>query len=597
MGTQCLSASGVEVRSTKHQGHEAIASYPSASGVEVRRTKHQGYEAIASYPSAFFITLFYIELLTISINMDYYNEIFDQILSNKLKNKNELHRAKVSLCKKYKMKELPSDPQILMNAPGEIYELVEPLLRIKPMRTISGVAPVAVMTSPEECPHGKCRYCPGGVEQGTPQSYTGHEPAALRAASHEFDPYSQTRSRLEQLAIIGHQTAKVDLIIMGGTFTARDIEYQDWFVQRCFDAMNLKASSSLQESQMLNETAPHRCIGLTIETRPDWCKAAQVDHILEQGGTRVELGVQTVFNDILEKVARGHTVEDSIEATQIIKDAGLKVCYHMMPGLPGADIDRDIEAFKTIFNDPNFKPDMLKIYPVLVIKGTELYEDMLENKYTPLTTEEAVELIAVLKKLVPKWVRIQRIQRDIPSKLIEGAGILKSNLRQLVVEHLSAQGSKCNCIRCREVGHKLLKEIQPDVDQIKLTREQYDASGGDEIFLSYEDVKNDILIGFLRLRAISEKAQRPEFLENRGAIIRELKVFGPMVELGETPQSGPLEVWQHRGYGQLLLAEAEKLAGELWDAKKLFVNSGVGVRQYYRKLGYERFGQYMRKKL
>jgi len=529
--------------------------------------------------------------------MDFYTEILQEILANNIQNKAELHRAKVKLCKKYQMKQLPSDPDILINAPDDIYDLVEPLLRIKPMRTISGVAPVAVMTAPADCPHGKCRYCPGGVEQGTPQSYTGHEPAALRASNHDFDPFEQTRSRLVQLKTIGHQTDKIDLIVMGGTFTAREADYQDWFIHRCFDAMNEQESGSLTEAQELNETAPHRCIGMTIETRPDWCKVPHVNRILEQGGTRVELGVQTVFNDILEKVARGHTVEDSIEATRILKDAGLKVCYHMMPGLPGSDKNRDIESFKTIFSNPDFMPDMLKIYPTLVVKGTKLYEDMMKKEYTPLTTEDAVELIAEVKKLVPKWVRIQRIQRDIPSKLIEGDGILKSNLRQLVLKDLNDRGLACNCIRCREVGHKLLQEIQPEKDEIKLTQEQYEASGSQEIFLAYEDLKNDIIIGFIRLRAVSDQAHRNEFGDEAAAIIRELKVFGPMVEVGEVAKSEPLEEWQHRGYGQLLMEEAERIVAEEWGFKKLFVNSGVGGRNYYRKLGFERDGVYMAKKL
>jgi elongator complex protein 3 len=528
--------------------------------------------------------------------MDFYMEIFDHILNSEVKNKNDLHRLKIKLCKKYKLDRVPSDPDILLNAPDDIYELVEPLLRIKPMRTISGVAPVAVMTSPEECPHGKCMYCPGGVELGTPQSYTGHEPAALRAANHEFDPYLQTKNRLEQFETIGHQTDKVDLIIMGGTFTARDPDYQNWFVRRCFDAMNEHDSGSINDAHELNEIAPHRCIGLTIETRPDWCKVPQVDMILEQGGTRVELGVQTVYNDILESIERGHTVDDSIEATQIIKDSGLKVCYHMMPGLPGSNKDRDIDAFKMIFNDPNFQPDMLKIYPTLVIKGTTLYENMMNNEYSPLSTRDAVNLISEVKTLVPKWVRIQRIQRDIPSKLIEGDGIIKSNLRQLVLERMEQNGFNCNCIRCREVGHKLLQNIQPETNQIKLTREQYDASGGQEYFLAYEDLKNDILIGFLRLRNISSSAHRQE-IENKTAIIRELKVFGPMVELGESAKNEPLEEWQHRGYGKLLMDEAEKVAIEELDARKMLVNSGVGVRNYYRKIGYEPDGVYMAKSL
>ncbi|MCK5258057.1 MAG: tRNA uridine(34) 5-carboxymethylaminomethyl modification radical SAM/GNAT enzyme Elp3, partial [Thermoplasmatales archaeon] len=351
--------------------------------------------------------------------MSFYSEIIDLILSKKIQTKGELHKTKVKLCKKYKLNSVPPDSEILARLPSEFSELereaVIDVLRKKPMRTISGVAIVAVMTSPEECPHGRCIPCPGGPEINTPQSYTGYEPAAMRALLNDFDPFLQTKSRLEQLKAIGHPVDKIDFIIMGGTFTARNPYYQEWFVKRCFDALNREESPSLEMAKKKNETALSRCIGLTVETRPDWFRLQHADNALELGATRVELGIQTVFDDVLYGMKRGHTVMDSISATRIAKECGFKVCYHMMPGLPGSDIEMDVESFQTIFEDPDFKPDMIKIYPTLIIKGTQLYDLWEKGEYESLSNEGAAKLVAKLKGYVPEWVRIQRIQRDIPA--------------------------------------------------------------------------------------------------------------------------------------------------------------------------------------
>ena len=395
---------------------------------------------------------------------DFYQEMFEFLLTNKVKTKDEIHNTKIQLCRKFSLNRVPSDADILEHAPEEYYDMFEPILRTKPMRTISGVAPVAVMTSPEKCPHGTCSYCPGGVEFGSAQSYTGHEPAALRAGTHDFDPYLQTKSRLEQLSAIGHYTDKIDLIIMGGTFTARPAEYQDCFIRGCYSALNANPvwdqKISLEQLKDENERAPHRCIGLTIETRPDWCKYTHVDKILDLGGTRVELGVQTVFNDVLTNVSRGHTVEDSIESTRILKDAGLKVCYHLMPGLPGSDFSRDKEMFDEIFKNPSFRPDMLKIYPCLVLKGTKVYDWWRNGEYEPYTTEEAAEFILEVKKMIPPWIRIMRVQRDIPTFMTE-AGVDKTNLRQYIEKLMKKKKIKCSCIRCREPkSKKISKKIE-----------------------------------------------------------------------------------------------------------------------------------------
>jgi elongator complex protein 3 len=488
------------------------------------------------------------------------------------------------------MAHLPSDVDILEYASADIYHDIEPFLRLKPVRTSSGVAVVAVMTSPSDCPHGKCIYCPGGKEFGTAQSYTGHEPAAMRAGSNDFDPYKQTRSRIEQLSTIGHPTDKVDLIIMGGTFTARDKDYQEWFVKRCFDALNQTETVCLEDAHSLNEFAPSRCIGLTVETRPDWCKKEHLDEMLRLGTTRVELGVQTTYDDILKGVERGHTVRDSIEATRLTKDAGLKVCYHMMPGLPGSDYKMDLAMFKNLFENPDFRPDMLKIYPCLVVEGTKLHKMWEKGEYRAFDTEKNAELITQVKKELPEWVRIQRIQRDIPVKLICD-GVDKSNLRQIVQEKLSKSGDKCHCIRCREVGISSLKGAVPDLDSIKLKKIKYEASGGKEYFLNFEDC-NNILIAYARLRKPSNSANRPEIKTTECMILRELKVAGEMVPIGKLDE----KLWQHQGYGQKLLSECEKIVKEE-GKRRILVTSGVGARHYYRKLGYLREGAYMAKNL
>ena len=264
--------------------------------------------------------------------MSFYSEITELILSKKIQSKVELHKTKIKLCKKYKIDNVPPDSEILARLPNDFsdeeMDFMISVLRKKSMRTISGVAIIAVMTSPEECPHGLCIPCPGGPSSNTPQSYTGYEPAAMRAILNDFDPYLQTKSRMDQLKAIGHSVDKIDFILMGGTFTSRTPYYQEWFVKRCFDALNDSESNSLEVAKKKNETASSRCIGLTIETRPDWFRLQHADRVLDLGATRVELGIQTIFDDILYNMNRGHTVTDSINATRIAKESGFKVCYH-----------------------------------------------------------------------------------------------------------------------------------------------------------------------------------------------------------------------------------------------------------------------------
>ncbi|UCD13249.1 MAG: tRNA uridine(34) 5-carboxymethylaminomethyl modification radical SAM/GNAT enzyme Elp3 [Thermoplasmatales archaeon] len=522
--------------------------------------------------------------------MSFYTEIIDLILSKKIQTKEELHKAKIKLCKKYRIEKIPPDSKILAYLPSDVpnYEDVYSLLKKKPMRTISGVAIIAVMTSPEPCPHGRCIPCPGGVENNTPQSYTGFEPAAMRGSLNDFDPYLQVKSRTEQLELIGHPTDKIDLILMGGTFTSRLPSYQEWFVKRCYDALNKEESSTLVLAKKKNEHAPHRCVGLTVETRPDWLRLQQVDNVLNLGATRVELGIQSVYDDILYDMGRGHTIVDTVSATRIAKDSGLKVCYHIMPGLPSSDEELDLKAFRTLFEDSRFKPDMIKIYPTLVIKGTKLYDRWKSGDYEPLDSEKASKLIAHMKEYVPEWVRIQRIQRDVPAPVI-ASGVKKSNLRQFVEKEMRNHGKTCKCIRCKEIGHKSLeKQINFNALDIVFTRRNYEASGGIEVFLSLEDKTRDAIVGYLRLRDVV-LPYRYELKKEPGMIIRELKVLGRELSIGKRTNAA----LQHRGYGKELVEEAKRICSEEFDKRKLFVLSGVGVKEYYRKLGFADDGVYL----
>lgn len=518
----------------------------------------------------------------------FFDELVSILREGRIASKDELRKAKLALARKYKIGQLPTDAAVLERVPDEDREGLVPLLRTKAVRSVSGVAVVAAMTSPAKCPHGRCAYCPGGVERGTAQSYTGLEPASRRASMNDFDAFRQVKARLEQLRAIGHPTDKIDLIIMGGTFTSREVEYQDAFLKGCFDAMNGNVSPDLETSIQRNEKAASRCIGLTIETRPDHFLEADIVRCMDRGQTRVELGVQTTYDDVLRAMDRGHGVDAAVEANRLARDAGLKVGFHMMPGMPGVSRDMDLASFRALFEDERFKPDMLKIYPCLVIKGTRLYEMWERGEYEPLSTEAATSLLAEVKDSLPPWVRVQRIQRDIPVQLID-AGVKKSNLRQIVQGRMRDEGTRCRCIRCREVGHRTLQGDAVDEGAIELREERYKASGGTEVFLSFEDTANDILISYLRLRM-------PGAWWRKGtegdAFVREMKVIGPVVPIGRRDD----EAWQHAGHGHRLLERAEAVASDL-GAERLLVTSGVGAREYYKSLGYERDGPYMGKGL
>lgn len=451
------------------------------------------------------------------------------------------------------------------------------------------------MPKPFPCPKDEpCIYCPGGPSNGTPQSYTGCEPAGRRAIENNFDPYKQVKSRIEQFQTMGHDVDKVELIIFGGTITAYPKDYLEGFVTQCLNAISKANAKTIEEAQFAAENSKIKNSDITIETRPDYCKEQDIDLMLRLGITRVELGVQTVYDDVYKSINRGHKIKDVTESTQLAKDAGFSVIYHMMPGLAGIDFERDLKAFQIIFNNSKFKPDAIKIYPTLVLPNTKLYHMWKNGDYKPYPQDKIIELLTEIKKIVPKWVRIQRIQRDIPANLI-AAGVKRGDLRLLVNEQLIKKGLSCKCIRCREVGHVQYKSrLYPNVNDVKLIINKYKASEGDELFLSYEDTKNDVLIGLLRLRYPSEKAHRPETKIKKSMLVRELHIYGPMVQVGSKASGNQ---WQHRGWGERLMNEAERISKEDFDAHKIIVLAGIGTRNYYKRFGYEYDGPYMIKNI
>ena len=521
-------------------------------------------------------------------------EILQAVLAGQIESKRDLQRLKRKLCRQYKLSRFPSDVEILGYATDEEKQMVNAVLRKKPTRSLSGVVIVAVMTEPMTCP-GQCIYCPTNIPTA-PKAYVGEEPAALRAQQNQYDPYLQVKSRLEQLQAMGHNTEKVELIVMGGTFLSTPPHYQTTFIKRSLEAMIGVDTPTLAEAIQLAETSVTRPVGITIETRPDYCQSEHVDSMLALGTTRVELGVQTIYDDIYSKICRGHTVSDVVTATQILKDAGLKACYHIMPGLPGSSPERDKRVFKDLFHQSQFCPDMLKIYPCLVLRGSDLFDMWRKGEYKPYTTEEIVDLLADIIPFLPPWVRIQRMQRDIPKRLIV-AGPDAGNLTQLVFQRAEEKGHHLQTIRRREVGYQRRSNqgtIQdaPNIESLELQVTEYPASGGTEFFLAYDDVESDLLIGYLRLRIPSTDAHRSEINQNNTALIRELHIYGLSVSLGKILE----EAWQHRGVGSKLLSDAEALAAE--KGQELMVcTSGIGARQYYQRHGYHLHGPYMTKHL
>ena len=497
--------------------------------------------------------------------------------------KSEIRR----ICTKYSLDTIPKNYEILSTVDGKSYEKLQKVLLKKPVKTASGVAVIALMPKPYACPHGRCTYCPGGIEFNTPNSYTGKEPVTINAIQNEYDPNIQITSKLNQLQIFGHDASKIELVIVGGTFLFMPNDYQENFIKSCYDALNGFPSSSLEIAIKNNQKAKNRNVGFTIETKPDYCKKEHVDLMLSYGVTRVEIGVQSLHERVYKIVNRGHDYNDVIDSFQISKDSGYKIVAHMMPGLPTMTPNEDINDFKKLFNDSDLKPDMLKIYPSLVLENTPMYNDYLEKKYKPYTDEEMLHVLTEAKKIVPKWVRIMRVQREITPNEIH-AGPKSGNLRQIIHKRLKDEGFSCKCIRCREAG--LSRKNMPS-ELLKLSREEYDSSGGRETFISFDD-KDETIYGFLRLRNPSELSHRNEITQN-SCIVRELHVFGKSIKIGEHEKNAI----QHSGLGRKLMNDAEKISREEFDARKLLVISAVGTREYYKKLGYSLDGPYMSKQL
>jgi elongator complex protein 3 len=497
----------------------------------------------------------------------------------------ELHREKLAWVRANGVGSVPSNAEWLRALPPSERARLSRAARRKPSRTLSGIATVAVMTAPAPCPHGRCTYCPGGVENRSPQSYTGEEPSALRGAQFGYDARGITEHRLRTLEAIGHPTSKVEAIVMGGTFPSRPSAYRESVFRGIFDGLNGERSTTLEAAHRLNEAAAHRCVGLTVETRPDWCDGRILPDLLDSGVTRVEIGAECLRDEVLYAVGRAHGVAELRAATREARDRGLKVGYHVMLGLPGMTPERDLEDFDRLFSDPGFRPDSLKIYPTLVLPGTPLFEDWRAGRYEPYSVETAAGVIARAKRTLPAWVRIHRVQRDIPSRLI-AAGVRASNLREVALDRLRAAGGRCPCLRCREVGRR----STPDAGRMTLTARAYDAASGTELFLSFEDDESDTVAGYLRLRFPS--ADTPRALTD--PVIRELRVLGSEVAVGAAAHEPA--AYQHRGFGRALVARSEEEARAA-GFDRIFVTSAVGTRPYYRRLGYASLGPYLAKDL
>ena len=499
-----------------------------------------------------------------------------------------LNALRGQVSRQYRLKTIPPLTAIIAAIPEHYKKYLLPKLITKPIRTSSGVAIVAVMCKPHRCPHiaftgNICVYCPGGPDSDfeySTQSYTGYEPTSMRAIRARYDPFEQARGRVDQLRALGHSVDKVEYIIMGGTFMSLPESYRDWFISQLHNALSGYTSSNVDEAVQFAEQSQTKCVGITIETRPDYCLDQHLSSMLRYGCTRLEIGVQSLYEDVARDTNRGHTVKAVCETFRLAKDTGYKVVSHMMPDLPNVGMERDLFQFQEYFENPDFRTDGLKIYPTLVIRGTGLYELWRTGRYKNYTPNALIDLVARILALVPPWTRIYRVQRDIPMPLVT-SGVENGNLRELALARMKDFGTTCRDVRTREVGiNEVKNKIRPD--QVELVRRDYVANGGWETFLAYEDPKQDILIGLLRLRKCSDRAYRPELTAKPTSLVRELHVYGSAVPVhSRNPQK-----YQHQGYGTLLMDEAERIAREEHGSQKISVISGVGVRKYYANLGY-----------
>jgi elongator complex protein 3 len=491
------------------------------------------------------------------------------------------------------------------------------MIQKRSVRTMSGVAPVTVMTKPFPCP-GKCVYCPTDVRM--PKSYLPSQPAAQRAFRQRFDPYTQVFVRLKALRMTGHSVSKVELRVIGGTWSSYPKDYQEWFLTQCLMAMNefnvqllkcdriadvtkenvvesehgvervntvvlkpIEEELEWGEAVVVNETADVRCIGINIETRPDFINEEEVKRLRYLGVTKVEIGVQTTDDAVQALTKRGHDLASVRNATGLLKDAGFKIGYHMMPNLPGSSVELDKRMVGELFVDSGYQPDYLKIYPCMVIPGTELSDIHAAGGFEPYDDETLEEVLYENLKSVPEWCRIDRVARDIPAPDIE-AGSKVSNVRQILEKRMKAEGLSCRDIRSREIyTHEV------DQDSLELVERIYDSNGGKELFLSLEDEKLDKLVALLRLR-FPGNPFLPEL--DGAAIIREVHVYGRQLAIGKKEAGRK----QHVGFGSRLMDLAENAARKA-SYKKIAVIAGIGTREYYRKKGYLLVGTYMVKDL
>jgi elongator complex protein 3 len=520
--------------------------------------------------------------------------IGQDLVKSKMKTQDDLADFKRKISKKYKI-EFPANTYLLKTyrnlAAHRIVKknpAIERLLRTRPVRSLSGIINVSVLTKPYPCP-GQCIYCP--LEQGIPKSYLSGEPAVERAKRLKFDPFLQTKERINALAKEGHPTDKIDLRIIGATWSYYPKQYQTWFVKRCFDAANNKTSKNLPIAHKLNERSRHRIIGLSTETRPDFIDKKEVARMRKLGITKVEIGVQSVYDDVLKLIRREHTTDQSRKSTKLLREAGIKVSYHVMPDLPGTTPKKDIDMLKIIFSDPGLKPDLMKIYPCALLEEAPLYHTLYkQGLYKPFSEKTLLRIIKESKKFAPYYVRIERITRDIPAPRIITGPAKITNFREVVAREIEKERWKCKCIRCREI-----KQNYSQREKAFLFRQDYGAGGGKEIFLSFENKNRTKLYSLLRLRIPSYTLSNTKhFISvlNNSAIIREIHTYGQMVPISKK-KTAP----QHKGFGTRLIKEAEKIAFKEFGLKKIAAISGVGVRDYWRKFEYELKDTYMVKNI
>lgn len=518
------------------------------------------------------------------------------LLKDPLKNEKKIMKIKNETAKKFKISPfsnarlLKSYHELLKNKKINRDARLEESLTTSKIRSLSGIVVVSVLTKPYVC-RGKCLYCP--TQKGVPKSYLSNEPAVIRAIKNRYDPYLQTQYRLRGLQNTGHPTDKINIRIIGGTWSDYPRKYRLWFVKRCFEACDdfdkkspAKKTDNLESAQKQNEKAKQRIVEISIETRPDCVDEKEIKFLRELGMTKVELGVQSLYDDVLNLNRRGHGIAAAAKATEILKNAGFKVSYQMMLNLPGSNFKRDAATFKKLFSDPAFRPDCLKIYPLAIVKEAPVYELYKQGKIKPYSERTLIKLLKTVKKEIPWYCRVERVIRDIPSPNVVEGGVKISHLRDVVAGEMKKEGKRCRCIRCREIRER----YDPD-EKAVIFRQDYQSAGGKEIFLSFETKNRRKLFSLLRLRIPPAKtAGGLPALEN-SALIRELHTYGKLTPLGKKGKAA-----QHKSFGKKLVKLAEKIAGKEFGFKKIAVISGVGVRNYWRKLGYRLKDTYMIKK-